>query len=119
VENGRLRFARLERMGELAPEALAGFVRSETQRLVQYLVTLRALPRDTGPMQVVVIAPPGRRALFEQALHSDARLTFHTIDYADALRAVNLRRPPDGAGPEAVFVHLAAQKPPREQFANR
>src|SRR5438067_4533824 len=38
VENGRLRFARLERVGELAPEALARFVRSETQRLVQYLV---------------------------------------------------------------------------------
>jgi hypothetical protein len=119
VENGRLRFARLERTGELAPEALARFVRSETQRLVQYLVTLRALPRDAGPMPVLVIAPPGRRSAFEQALHSDARLTFRTIDYADALRAVKLRRLPEGAGPEALFVHLAAQKPPREQFANR
>jgi hypothetical protein len=119
IENGRLRFARLERVGELAPEALAAFVRSETQRLVQYLVTLRALPREAGPMQVLVIAPPGRRADFEQALHSDARLTFRTIDYADALRAVKLRRLPEGSGAEALFVHLAAQKPPREQFANR
>lgn len=119
VEKGRLRFARLERTGELAPAALAGFVRSETQRLVQYLVTLRALPRDAGPMQVLVVAPPGKRALFEEALHSDARLTFRTIDYADALRAVKLRRPPADAGAEALFVHLAAQKPPREQFANR
>src|SRR6185369_13253882 len=67
VENGRLRFARLERTGELPPEALGRFVRSETQRLVQYLVTLRALPRDAGPMQVLVIAPPGQRAVFEQA----------------------------------------------------
>ena len=119
VENGRLRFARLERTGELAPEALGRFVRSETQRLVQYLVTLRALSREAGPMPALVIAPPGQRAAFEQALHSDARLTFRTIDYADALRAVKLRRPPEGAGPEALFVHLAAQKPPREQFANR
>ncbi|HZC77594.1 MAG TPA: hypothetical protein VE258_07575, partial [Ktedonobacterales bacterium] len=82
VENGRLRFARLERMGELAPAALAGFVRSETQRLVQYLVTLRALSREAGPMQVLVIAPSGQGAAFEQALHSDARLTFRTVDYA-------------------------------------
>ena len=119
VENGRLRFARLERTGELAPEALGRFVRSETQRLVQYLVTLRALPRDAGPMQVLVIAPPGQRAVFEQALHSDGRLTFRTIDYSDALRAVKLRRPPEGGGTEALFIHLAAQKPPREQFANR
>jgi hypothetical protein len=70
-------------------------------------------------MQVLVVAPPGKRALFEEALHSDARLTFRTIDYADALRAVRLRRPPQDAGAEALFVHLAAQKPPREQFANR
>jgi hypothetical protein len=119
IENGRLRFARLERMGELAPESLAGFVRSETQRLVQYLVTLRALPREAGPMQVLVIAPPGRRSAFEQALHSDARLTFRTVDYADAQRAVKLRRLPEAAGPEALFVHLVAQRPPREQFANR
>jgi hypothetical protein len=119
VEKGRLRFARLERMGELAPAALAGFVRSETQRLVQYLVTLRALSREAGPMQVLVIAPSGERVAFEQALHSDARLTFRTIDYADALRALKLRRLPEGAGSEALYVHLAAQKPPREQFANR
>ena len=118
VENGRLRFARLERTGELAPKALAGFVRSETQRLVQYLVTLRALPREAGPMQALVIAPPGQRSVFEHALHSDARLTFRTIDYADAVRAVKLRRLPEAAGAEALFVHLAAQRPPREQFAN-
>ncbi|TMH29405.1 MAG: hypothetical protein E6H63_06910 [Betaproteobacteria bacterium] len=119
LENGRLRFARLERIGELAPEALAGFVRSETQRLLQYLITLRALAREAGPMQVLVIAPPGQRAAFEQALHADGRLTFRTIDYADALRALKLRRLPEGAAAEALFVHLAAQKPPRQQFANR
>ena len=119
VENGRLRFARLERTGELAPEALAGFVRSETQRLVQYLFTLRALPRDAGPVQVLVIAPPGRRADFEQALHSDTRLLFRTIDYSDALRSLKLRRVPEGTGGEALYVHLATRKPPRQQFATR
>src|SRR5919108_2761248 len=40
VENGRLRFARLERTVEMVPQALAMFVRSETQRLGQYLATL-------------------------------------------------------------------------------
>src|SRR5947207_12794439 len=119
VENGKLRFARLERTVDMVPQALAMFVRTETQRLVQYLVTLRALPREGSAVQVIVVSPPGQKALFEQALHSDARLTFRTIDYADALRALKLRRLPAGAGSEALFVHLAAQKPPREQFANR
>ena len=45
VENGKLRFARLERTVDMVPQALAAFVRSETLRLIQYLITLRALPR--------------------------------------------------------------------------
>ena len=119
IDRGRLRFARLERTVEMVPQALATFVRSETQRLAQYLVTLRALPRDGAPVQALVIAPPGQRAAFEQALQSDNRLVFRTLDYAEALRAVKLRRSPEGAGAEALYLQLAARKPPREQFASR
>ncbi|HYX64059.1 MAG TPA: hypothetical protein VE935_07565 [Burkholderiales bacterium] len=119
IDHGRLRFARLERTAEMAPEALALFVRSETQRLAQYLVTLRALPRDGGPVQVLVIAPAGQRSAFEQALVSDNRLVFRTVDYAQALRAVRLRHPPEGAAAEALYLHLAARRAPREQFASR
>ena len=119
IDHGRLRFARLERTVEMVPQALAMFVRSETQRLAQYLVTLRALPRDGAPVQVLVIAPAGQRAVFEQALQSDNRLLFRTLDYADALRVVKLRQPPEGAGAEALYLHLAARKAPREQFASR
>ena len=119
LERGRLRFARLEPTVDLAPQALAGFVRSETQRLVQYLMTLRALPRDAGPVQVLVIAPPGARAAFEQALHSDTRLVFRTLDNGDALKALKLRRVPADTAAEALYLHLAAGTPPREQFATR
>src|SRR3954469_11024342 len=94
VDNGKLRFARLERTIDMVPQALAMFVRSETHRLAQYLVTLRALPREGAPVQVLVVAPPGQREVFEQALTSDARLVFHTIDYAQALQAVKLRKVP-------------------------
>jgi hypothetical protein len=118
VENGRLRFARLERTVEMVPQALAAFVRSETLRLTQYLTTLRALPREGAPLQALVIAPPGERAVFEQALVSDARLVFQTIDGADAQRALKLSRVPEGTGAEALYLHLAGRKPPREQFAS-
>jgi hypothetical protein len=119
IDQGRLRFARLERIEDMPSQALAAFVRSETQRLVQYLVTLRALPRDSSAVQVVVVAPPGQRASFEQALSSDARLLFRTVDYADALRAVKLHAVPEGTEAEALYVHLAAHKAPRDQFASR
>jgi hypothetical protein len=118
VEDGRLRFARLERTVEMVPQALAAFVRSETLRLAQYLTTLRALPRDGAPLPALVVAPRGERAAFEQALVSDARVTFQTIDAAQALEAVRLRQPPQGAAAEALYLHLAARKPPRAQFAS-
>jgi hypothetical protein len=118
IEDGKLRFARLERTVEMAPQALATFVRSETLRLAQYLTTLRVLPREGGALQALVVAPPGERAAFEQVLVSDARLVFRTVDNADALRAINLREVPDGTGAEALYLHLAARKPPREQFAS-
>ena len=119
IDNGKLRFARLERTVDMVPQALAAFARSETLRLAQYLVTLRALPRDGGPLPALVVAPPGERAVFEQTLVSDARVQFHTVDAAQALQAVGLRATPEGAGAEALYLQLAARKPPREQFATR
>jgi hypothetical protein len=118
VENGRLRFARLERTMEMAPQALAMVVRSETLRLAQYLVTMRALPREGAPVQAFVIAPPGQREVFQQALISDARLAFRVVDSREATRAVGLRSIPEGTLAEAIYLRLAARKPPREQFAS-
>ncbi|HKX38400.1 MAG TPA: hypothetical protein VJN20_07090 [Burkholderiales bacterium] len=119
VDQNRLRFARLERTVEMVPQALAMFVRSETQRLLQYLVTLRALPREGAPVQALVICPPGQRAVFEQALPSDARVVFRTIDLGEAAKAVGLRHAPEGTAAEALYLHLTAKKPPAEQFASR
>ncbi len=119
VENARLRFARLERTVDMVPQALAMFVRSETQRLVQYLVTLRALPREGSAVQVMVVAPPGQKAVFEQALPSDAKLVFRVVDYAEALSSTKLSRVPEGTAAEALFLNLAAHHPPSEQFASR
>jgi hypothetical protein len=119
VEQGRLRFARLERTVDMVPEAFAQFVRTETTRLAQYLATLRLLPRDGTPVQAVVIAPPGQRAVFERALVSDARLSFVTLDLAEAARKVGVRSALADAGAEQLFLHLAIKRPPREQFARR
>ena len=119
VEDGRLRFARLERTVEMVPQALAMFVRSETLRLAQYLVTLRALPREGAPVRVLVVAPRGQKAVFEQALTSDARLVFQTLDADEAAGKTGLRRVPEAAGAEALYLHMAAKKPPPEQFAGR
>lgn len=119
IDQGRLRFARLERTVEMSPRALALFIRSETHRLAQYLGSLRALPREGAAVQVLVVAPPGQKSVFEQTLVSDARLLFRTIDQAEAQQAVKLRKAPPGMQAEGLFLHLAARKPPSQQFASR
>jgi len=67
----------------------------------------------------VVVAPPGQKAAFEQALTSDARLVFRVMDYSDALASAKLNKVPDGTAAEALFLHLAARHAPSEQFASR
>jgi hypothetical protein len=63
----------------------------------------------------VVVAPPGERAAFEQAL-VPTRASFRTVDGAEARHAVGCARA-RGTGGEALYLQLAARKPPREQFA--
>ena len=119
VEDGKLRFARLERIVNMAPEDLAAFVRSETMRLAQYLTTLRALPRDGPPVQVLVVAPTGQKAAFERILVSDARYAFRTFDLEEAVRATRAGRAPEGALAECLYLDLTVRQRPREQFARR
>jgi hypothetical protein len=95
------------------------FVRSETLRLAQFLTTLRALPRDGAPIHALVVAPSGQRAAFEAALVPDGRLSFRTVDSTVAARAAGLKRVPEGIGAESIYLHLAANRAPREQFASR
>ena len=118
IEDGRLRFARLERIPDMAPEALAVFVRAETLRLLQYLSTLRALPREGAPpVQVLVLAPSAARAAYQQALVSDTRLAFHTVALEEAAKKSGLKQLVANAGAEQIFLHLAVRRPSKEQFA--
>lgn len=117
VDDGRLRFARLERTPDMAPEALAAFVRAETLRLAQYLSTRGSLPREGPPIQVFVVAPAAYRAAFEQALVSDARLVFHTAGMEEAARKAGIKGLAADAPGEQLFLHLVVKHPPKDQFA--
>ncbi len=116
LEDGHLRFARLERVVELSGDSLATFVRSETLRLMQYLSSLRVLPRDGPPLTAIVIAPAGQRAAFEEALVSEARLSFRIVDLPEAAGIAGVKRA-EGMGGEQLYLHLLAKNAPKEQFA--
>ena len=119
IDDGKLRFARLERTVDMQPESLAAFVRSETARLAQFLSAARALPREGPPIHVVAIAPPGLLPAFERILVSDTRLAFHPVSMEEAARRVGVKRAPAGTAAEQLYLHLTLRRPPREQFARR
>jgi hypothetical protein len=116
LEDGKLRFARLERTVEMGSEALSAFVRSETLRLMQYLSSLRVLPRDGPPITAIVISPPGQGDIFERSLPSDTRITFRTVDLKDAAGIAGVKAA-DGIGAEQLYLHLLAKRAPKDQFA--
>lgn len=117
VDDGRLRFARLERTPQMNAASLATVIRSETLRLIQYLTTLRAIPRDAPPVNVIAIAPRGTHEALSAALFPDSRAVYRVVDSAEAERKVGLKEVAEGMQAEALYVLLAARKPPREQFA--
>ena len=116
IENGRLRFARLERIAESGVGFTSVFVRTETERMLQYLGTLRALPRNGPPLRVLLIVPDEERAHFERTLGRGAGIAFTTISLSEAARKIGLRSAPDGTASEQLYLQIAALHPPREQF---
>ena len=113
VEKGRLRFSRLARTQDGLTSAL---VRTETERMLKYLATQRALPDATRPTRILLVVPDGERTHFTRTLGSAAGLAFTTIGLSQASRRIGLRRLPAGAGCEVLYLHLAARRPPKEQF---
>lgn len=117
LEDGRLRFARFEPIQAAATEDYAARVRSEIERLAQYLGTLRALPADPHPLPVRVVASDALRTSLERALVSDARMAFRVESLEEAARRQGLRGAPEDLGAEQLALALAANKPVREQYA--
>jgi hypothetical protein len=114
VENGRLRFSRLERLREGGLTSV--LVRTDTERMLRYLDTQRALPGNGPALPVIVIVPDAERSHFAKALGCGAGLSFTTLGLAEAARRVGMRRLPENALGEALYLQLAARQPSGEQF---
>ena len=114
IESGRLRFSRLESTRDEGLTAMR--VRTETERMLKYLGTLRAVPKDGAPTRVIVVVPEAERAQLARTLGNGAGLAFTTIGTADAARRVGLRRLPQDAGSEVLYLQVVARRAAKEQF---
>jgi hypothetical protein len=118
VEDGHIRFSRLGRVDSSDPRALAENCASESNRIQQYLVNLRILPREGGPLEVLMIAPTKYKALYDAACVNNSRVQFHVREFDEAARAAGLKHTPAEAGAEVLFLHVLAQSQARDQFAS-
>lgn len=114
IEGGRLRFSRLASTRDDSLSATR--VRTETERMLKYLGTLRALPKNEAATRVLIVVPDAERAPLARTLGNGAGLAFTTVGLAEAARRIGLRRFPQGAGSEVLYLQLVARRAPKEQF---
>ena len=112
IENGRLH---LSRLASISDGVTASLVRTETERMLKYLGTLRTQPKHAAP-RVLVLVPQTERTHLSRTLGAGAGITFATLGLADAARRIGVRRLPEDAGAELLYLHLAARGAPKEQF---
>ena len=117
VEDSQIRFSRLGRADPADPRAAAEACAAESNRILQYLINLRILPREIGPFDVVALAPASHRKAYQAAWGDNPRLKLNFIDLESACRTAGLKTAPPEMLGERLFLHVLALAPPREQFA--
>jgi hypothetical protein len=120
VQANKLRFSRLgpiDPADAAQPTRIAAAFAAETARIYQYLTAVRALPRDGGPLDAVLLAPPSRSAVVAAAVSDTQQIRYHVIDAVEAGSRVGLTRLPQGTGSEALFLYALARYTPPRQYA--
>jgi hypothetical protein len=115
-ERGQLRFSRLTPMTATAPGEIAAGCAAEATRIWQYLVGQRLLTRGAPPA-IFALAHPAQSNAFVEQWQKSTDLPLTLLDLHAASRALGLKSPPKDSRSEALFLHVLAQRPPREQFA--
>lgn len=118
VEGGKIRFSRLGRADPTDPRVAAEACAAESNRILQYLINLRILPRETGSIEVVALAPEAHWAAYRAAWGKSARLKLNLIDLESACKTTGLKSAPPEALAERLFLHVLAESQPATQFAS-
>jgi hypothetical protein len=120
VEGGKIRFSRLgplEAADAADAERVAEAFDRETTRVYQYLTAMRVVAREGGPIDAVLIAPPGEKRRVQAAAPSMPQVRIGVIELGEAASAIGLKDYPEGSGAEVLYLHLLAQQAPAEQYA--
>ncbi|RLJ63748.1 hypothetical protein [Sulfurisoma sediminicola] len=116
IDNGRVTFSRLTPLVTGTTEEMALTCAAEAERMYQYVTGQRLIGR-ADQMTTHVLVHPAQAAVFRENCIDTDTIHFQFIDLLDASSRLGLKTPPQSALAEALFLHVLAHKPPREQFA--
>ena len=103
IDGGRPRFSRLAAFSDAEVGRAGERIASEIARTEQYLATLRWLPRESGPLRVVLVCPAEVRANWQIACVNTDRLAFELPDLQDLAQSLGIRTERDEA--DAIAIH--------------
>lgn len=116
LENGQIRLSRLTPMEAAGALEIAASCAAEAGKIYQYLLGQRLVARGT-PLPVISLAHPAQLAVFREHCKNTEDLQIDIHDLHAACKACGLKTLPQDSRSEALFLHLMAQSPPRQQFA--
>jgi hypothetical protein len=116
LENRRLRFSRLSPLVAGSAIETARACAAETSRLYKYLAGQRLVPSN-APLPVLVLTDTQHHDAMATTCTDSEELAFHFPDFGTAAQQCGLRDHAEIPAADALFLHLLAQEPPREQFA--
>jgi len=118
VDNGQIRFSRLGQSDGIDSTQRARYLASETTRLQQYLTNMRMLARDSGILDVIVLAPDQELAQYRAACVNTQQVSYTLIGVSDACKKAGLKEAPADMLAERLYMHSLALSPPSHQFAD-
>lgn len=115
-ENGQLRFSRLSPIAASGASEIAASCAAEAAKIYQYLLGQRLVERGK-PLPVVALVHPAQTGTFMEQCRNTEELQVTLQDLHAACKLLKLKTLPQDSRSESLYLHLLAQKPPREQFA--
>lgn len=115
-ENGQIKFSRLTPMLATGAQEIAAGCAAEAAKIYQYLLGQRLLARGV-PLPVIALVHPAQMGAFLEQCKNSEELQIDIRDLHAACKACGLKTLPRDSRSESLFLHLLAQSPPQDQFA--
>jgi len=116
-DRGHLAFSRVSPLANSSAAGIAQTIAGEAGKLQQYLLSQRLIGRN-DTLDAHVLLYPGTAESIAATLHDSETLKFHLHNLSELAHVVGLKTIPDDHRAQGLFVHLAAQHPPKYQFAD-